>query len=148
LAFPSSWIPVEPNKNAPAILGPLPFRQGSVTYTIPATVVPPTASGILVFVWAALSGKNGAQPSSAAAMPTVAYWHIVSETASGRRDFFSLLVAGDPSGASVMCNSQAFWLPMPTDAKLIVTLHAADLPSPTNRGEVEIHGYAPGPSPA
>jgi hypothetical protein len=109
-----------------------------VTFAIPPSVVPPTASGILVFAWAALSGKNS----------PLAYWHMVSVAEAGRRDFFSLLVAGDPTGASVACNSQAFWLPMPLDRKLIVTLYAADLPSPTNRGEVEIHGYAPGPSQA
>jgi hypothetical protein len=135
LAFPSSWIPVEPNKNSAAILGPLPFRRGSKTLAIPASVVPVGATGLLVFAWAALSGKNS----------PLAYWHFVSEV-EGRRDFFSLLVAGDPTGASVMCNSQAFWLPMPPSRNLIVTLHAADLPSPTNKGEVEIHGYSPGPT--
>jgi hypothetical protein len=138
VASPSAWIPVEPNKVPSAILGPLPFRISSVTLPIPTAVVPSTATGILVFAWAALSGRNS----------PLAYWHVASETASGQRDFFSLMVAGDPNGASVMCNSQAFWLPMPRDGELIVTLHAADLSSPTNRGEVEIHGYSPGPAKA
>jgi hypothetical protein len=134
LGFPAAWIPVEPNKNPAAILGPLPFRRGSVSLPIPASVVPATATEILVFAWAALSGKN----------PPLAYWHMAAEVGPHRRDFFSLLVAGDPTGASVMCNSQAFWLPMPRDGNLIATLHAADLTSPTNKGEVEIHGYSPG----
>lgn len=112
--------------------------MGSVALPIPASVVPATAAGILVFAWAALSGKNA----------SLAYWHFASETTDGRHDFFSLLVAGDPTGASVMCNSQAFWLPMPRDSTLTVTLHAADLLSATNRGEVEIHGYSPGPTSA
>jgi len=133
LSFPGSWIPVEPNKNAAAILGQLPFRRGSVELAIPKTVVPDGATGILVFVWATLSGKNS----------PFAYWHVMSE-ADGRRDFFSLLVAGDPTGASVTCNSQAFWLPMSASRRLTVTLHVADLPSSRNQGEVEIHGYTPG----
>ncbi len=138
MASPSSWIPVEPNKIPAAILGPLPFRIKTVALPIPTAVVPSTATNILVFAWAALSGKNS----------PLAYWHVASEAASGQRDFFSLMIAGDPTGSSVICNSQAFWLPMPPDARLIVTLHAADLPSPTNRGEVEIHGYSPGPAKA
>lgn len=132
----AAWIPVEPNKNAAAILGPLPLAMGSVTLSIPTTVVPTGAAGILVFAWAALSGKN----------PSLAYWHVGSTLADGTRNWFSLLVAGDPTGKSVACNSQAFWLPTPADGSLIVTLHANDLPSTTNRGEVEIHGYLPGPA--
>jgi len=143
LGFPTAWIPVEPNKNPAAILGPLPFKRGSVTLSIPTSVVPATATGILVFAWAALSGKN---PGNAGSTPPLAYWHVAAEVGPSRRDFFSLLVAGDPTGASVMCNSQAFWLPMPRDASLTVTLHAADLTSPTNNGEVEIHGYSLGSS--
>jgi hypothetical protein len=132
LAFPSPWIPVEPNKNPRAILGKLPFKRGSVTLSIPTTVVPATATGILVFAWAALSGENA----------PLAYWHVAAEVGPNRHDFFSLLVAGDPSGASVTCNSQAFWLPMPRTGSLIVTLHLADLTSRGNDGEVEIHGYS------
>jgi hypothetical protein len=128
------WISVEPNKTPAAILGPLPFKRGSVTLSIPRTVVPASATGILVFVWAALSGKNA----------PLAYWHVASTLADGSRNWFSILVAGDPSGQSVACNSQAFWLPQPTDGNLIVTLFANDLLSSGNRGEVEIHGYSPG----
>jgi hypothetical protein len=136
LGFPTAWIPVEPNKNPAAILGPLPFKRGSVALPIPTSVVPATATGILVFAWAALSGKNA----------PLAYWHVAAEVGPNRHDFFSLLVAGDPTGASVMCNSQAFWLPMPQDGNLIATLLAADLASATNKGEVEIHGYSLGSS--
>jgi hypothetical protein len=128
------WISVEPNKNSAAILGPLPRNRGSVTLAIPPSVVPATATGILVFAWAALSGKNA----------PLAYWHIAATLADGSRNWFSLLVAGDPSGQSVTCNSQAFWLPQPADGKLTVTLFANDLPSAANRGDVEIHGFYPG----
>ena len=110
---------------------------------IPTSVVPATATGILVFAWAALSGENPGAPGK---YPTLAYWHVAAEVGPNRRNFFSLLVAGDPTGASVMCNSQAFWLPMPPTGVLTVTLNAADLTSPTNRGEVEIHGYSLGSS--
>jgi hypothetical protein len=128
------WISVEPNKNSAAILGPLPFNRGSVIYSIPTSVVPPSATGILVFAWAALSGKNA----------PLAYWHFSTLLADGSRNWFSLLVAGDPSGQSVTSNSQAFWLPAPVDGKLTVTLFASDLASASNHGEVEIHGYYPG----
>ena len=128
------WISVEPSKNPAAILGPLPFTRGSLTFSIPDTVVPTSATGILVFAWAALAGKNA----------PLAYWHFSTLLADGSRNWFSLLVAGDPSGQSVTCNSQAFWLPAPTDGTLTVTLFANDLASPANQGEVEIHGYYPG----
>jgi len=128
------WISVEPNKIPAAILGPLPFKRGSVTLAIPGAAVPATATGILVFAWAALSGKNA----------PLAYWHFASTLADGSQNWFSLLVAGDTNGQSVSCNSQAFWLPQPADGKLIVTLFANDLSSASNRGEVEIHGYYPG----
>jgi hypothetical protein len=127
------WISVEPNKTPAAILGPLPFKRGSVTFAIPRTVVPSSATGILVFAWVALSGKNAA----------LAYWHFASTLADGSQNWFSMLVAGDPSGQSVACNSQAFWLPRPSNGNLSVTLLANDLLSPGNRGEVEIHGYYP-----
>lgn len=129
------WIPVEPSTVPAAILGPLPFKRGAVKLPIPRSVVPATAGGILVFAWAALSGKN----------PPLAYWHVTAGLADGTGDWFSLLVAGDPTGQSISCNSQAFWLPMPDDGSLVVSLHASDLPAPQNRGEVEIHGYYPGP---
>ncbi len=128
------WIPVEPSTTPAAILGPLPFKRGSVTLPIPRSVVPSSAGGILVFAWAALSGKN----------PPLAYWHFAARLPDGTGDWFSLLVAGDPTGQSVSCNSQAFWLPMPADGNLVVSLHVSDLPAAQNRGEVEIHGYYPG----
>ena len=131
---PAPWIPVEPNKNPDAILGPLPIELGSVALLIPPTVVPAGATGILVFAWAKLSGMN----------PRLAYWHIGAD-AGGKRDFFSLLVGGDPTAPSIVCNSQAFWLPMPSSRKLVVTLHVANLSAQT-QGEVEIHGYMPRPS--
>ena len=84
-----------------------------------------------MFAWTILTGVN----------PHAAYWHIASAVAGADANWFSLLIAGDPSGASVVCNSQAFWLPAPADGTLVVTLNAHDLPSPTNQGMVEIHGY-------
>lgn len=127
------WIPVAPSANPAAILGSLPFARGSVSYTIPESVVPPDAEGILVFAWAILRGVN----------PDAAYWHVASTTRQGPTDWFSLLIGGDPNGASVTCNSQAFWLPMPANGTLVVTLAANDLPSSSNTGKVEIHGYYP-----
>ncbi len=129
------WVPVEPATNSAAILGSLPFARGSVSFSIPTSVVPIGAQGILVFSWAALSGVN----------PSLAYWHFASSLAGGQANWFSLLVAGDPTGRSVTCNSQAFWLPMPASRQLVVTLNLNDLPSASNRGEVEIHGYYPRP---
>jgi hypothetical protein len=130
------WVPVQPSTNPAAILGNLPFAKGSVTLAIPESVVPCDATGILVFAWAVLSGEN----------PSRAYWHIASANADGSSGFFSLFVGGDPKGSSVTCNSQAFWLPPPVDGSLVVTLNLNDLPSGTNKGEVEIHGYIPGPA--
>jgi hypothetical protein len=128
------WISVEPNKTPAAILGPLPFKRGTVAFSIPQTVVPANAGGILVFAWAALSGKNA----------PLAYWHFASKLADGSQNWFSLIISGDMAGQSVTSNSQAFWLPQPADGRLTVTLFANDLGSSTNRGEVEIHGYYPG----
>jgi hypothetical protein len=130
------WVSVEPNTNGAAILGVLPFRQGSVTFRIPRTVVPAGATGILVFAWAILTGEN----------ERLAYWHFVSRAGVRRQNWFSMLIAGDPTGRSTTGNSQAFWLPMPSDRSLTVTLFKNDLTSPMNQGEVEIHGYYPGPT--
>lgn len=124
---------MEPSTNPAAILGSLPFTLGPVTLPVPTTVVPTNATGILVFAWAALSGAN----------PAVAYWHVASTLADGTQNWFSLLVVGDPNGG-VTCNSQEFWLPPTVTGNLIVTLYANDLPSASNRGEVEIHGYRTG----
>lgn len=128
------WISVEPSTNPAAILGTLPFAQGTATFTIPTTVVPDSATGILVFAWAALAGVNA----------DLAYWHFAINIDSVVQNWFSMLIAGDPSGASVNSSSQEFWLPFPADRSLSVTLFANDLTSPANRGEVEIHGYIPG----
>ena len=128
------WVSVEPNENKAAILGVLPFRQGSVTFRIPPTVVPAGAGGILVFAWTILTGVNS----------PFAYWHFESRVGAERQNWFSMLVAGDPAGGSKTSNSQAFWLPMPIDRNLTVMLFMNDLTSRTNRGQVEIHGYYPG----
>jgi len=127
------WISVEPNTNPRAILGKLPFVQGRATFAIPASVVPDGATGILVFAWASLTGIN----------PSFAFWHFGVSVGADAQNWFSLIIAGDPSGNSVTVNSQAFWLPFPADRTLSVTLFANDLPSATNQGEVEIHGYRP-----
>jgi hypothetical protein len=125
------WISVSPESTPAAILGDLPFLAGSVTLPIPPSVVPETATGILVFAWTILSGYN----------PSSGHWHIASTSAGGDTNWFSMLIAGQPV-SGVVCNSQAFWLPMPADGSLVVTLNN-DLPSPDNTGEVEIHGYYP-----
>jgi hypothetical protein len=127
------WIPVEPSTNPQAILGPLPFTQGSVSYTIPSDVVPDNATGILVFAWTALTGVN----------PGKAWWHFAVNVGDGTQNWFSMLVAGDPSGVTVTSSSQVFWLPFPSDRQLEVTLFANDLPSGMNDGGVEIHGFLP-----
>ena len=115
------------------MLGDLPFALGSVTLPIPESVVPDSATGILVFAWAILSGVN----------PNPAYWHFTVATPNGRTNWFSLLIAGNSTDAGIVCNSQAFWLPAPVDGNLVVTLNANDLPSSTNEGAVEIHGFYP-----
>lgn len=137
------WIAFEPTSSNGGILGSLPLKPGSVTFSIPDSVVPSGAGGILVFAWARLSGLN----------PKVAYWHVGATVAGGTQDWFSLLVASDPVNQTFVCNSQAFWLPMPVDGQLTVTLFVP-VPRPgegpgeadiQGYGEVEIHGYYPGP---
>ena len=137
------WIPFEPTTSNGGILGSLPLNPGSVSFPIPSSVVPSGAGGVLVFAWARLSGVN----------PKIAYWHVGASVASGTQDWFSLLVASDPANQTFVCNSQAFWLPMPEDGRLTVTLLVPE-PRPIKRpgeaeiqgyGEVEIHGYYPGP---
>ncbi|MBI3568171.1 MAG: hypothetical protein HY084_08230 [Gemmatimonadetes bacterium] len=128
------WVAVEPSTTPAAILGNLPMTQGSVSFPLPASVVPAGASGLLLFAWASLAGKN----------PSLAYWHVASTLPDGSQDWFSLLVAGDPSGRGVVCNSQAFWLPPSASGAITVSLHLNDLPSPGNQGQVEIHGYSLG----
>lgn len=129
------WVSVEPLHNPRAILGPLPMVPGvSTTFVIPSSVVPARAAGILVFAWASIAGVN---------VGGVSFWHLAVNVALRRRNFFSLLVEGRTAPAAAFVNSQAFWLPMPGDGKLQVTLFGAALPSPLNHGEVEIHGYYP-----
>ncbi len=131
------WTSVWPGSIPAAILGDLPFAVGSVTLDIPESVVPRDATGILVFAWAILRGAN----------PDAPYWHIASAAAGASANWFSLLIAGDPAGNGTVCNSQAFWLPAPADRSLVVTLNAHDLPSSTNEGKVEIHGFYRGIDP-
>ncbi|HYR07097.1 MAG TPA: hypothetical protein VEQ60_05000 [Longimicrobium sp.] len=130
------WISVEPSTTPAAILGPLPWVPGSVTYDVPASVVPQSASGILVFAWYALFGRIG-QPG---------WWHFAVNVEGGTQNWFSLLVGAATTAHDVSpCNSQAFWLPMPIDRKLEVTFFNGQLPPESGcQGSVEIHGYAPG----
>ena len=127
------WVSVYPAQNPAAILGDLPMKQGTVTFEIPTSVVPSDATGILVFAWCAITGEN----------PGGGYWHVAVNVPGGQ-NWFSLIVVGSPSteGATAF-NSQAFWLPMPSDGTLSTTFAGSDLPSRSNRGEVEIHGYMP-----
>jgi hypothetical protein len=128
------WIAVEPSSNPAALLGHLPFSQGTATFSIPESVVPDGATGILVFTCAQLSGAN----------PADAWWHVGVNVGTGAPNWFALQISGDPSGSSITVNSQAFWLPMPADRTVWATLFKNDLPSPSNVGAVEIHGYYPG----
>ncbi|HEX6314536.1 MAG TPA: hypothetical protein VFZ73_06730 [Gemmatimonadaceae bacterium] len=95
--------------------------------------MPDYATGVLVFAWTALAGVN----------PGRAWWHFAVNVSGGSPNWFSMLVAGDPTGASVNSSSQAFWLPFPSDRQLVVSLFANDLPSGMNQGGVEIHGFLP-----
>jgi hypothetical protein len=129
------WIPVYPAQNGAAILGNLPMTQGTVSFQVPASVVPDDATGILVFAWCALRGENAG----------AGYWHVAVNVPGGIQNWFSLMVVGSPVAERIsVFNSQAFWLPMPTDGIVSVTLAGSDFPSPKNHGEVEIHGYMPG----
>ena len=129
------WVSVEPLRNPGANMGPLPMVPGVLTtFAIPSTVVPARAAGILVFAWASIAGVNGSG---------VSFWHFAVNIAARRQNFFSLLVEGRVESTAACVNSQAFWLPIPGDGKLQVTLFGAALPSPLNHGEVEIHGYYP-----
>jgi hypothetical protein len=106
------WISVEPSTNPAAILGPLPFTQESVTYPIPPGVVPPSATGILVFAWYAIAGQ----------IPEPGWWHFAVSLDNGAQNWFSLMVASASASQNVSpCNSQVFWLPMPIDGALQVT---------------------------
>ncbi len=132
----SPWGAVYPAENEAAILGNLPMALGTVSYSIPTSVVPSDATGILVFAWCAISGNN----------PGVGYWHVSVNLTGGGQNFFSLIAAGASHGERPLSfNSQAFWLPMPSDGNVYVTLGGANFPG-NNVGQVEIHGYIPGSS--
>ena len=109
----------------------MPFTRACTTFVIPADVVPPDATGILVFIWVTLTGDN-ASP---------AFWHAAVNVAGGGQNWFSMLIAAAAGTTTV--NSQEFWLPAPTDGILMVSLYLNDLTSPLNQGQVEIHGYYP-----
>lgn len=124
------WTPLQPV----IILGDLPMKAGTVTYALPTELREAGATGLLVFAWCALVGGNRVS----------GYWHVAAEVAPGVPNFFSLMGVGgaDPTGTAF--NSQAFWLPMPVDGALSVTLavSAGDgFPSVANRGMVEVHGF-------
>lgn len=125
------WIPVEPSRIGAAILGKLPLKPGAKLFTVPQSVVPANAGGMLMFAWARFAGP----------IPPFAYWHVGSRLADGTENWFSLLVT---SNGGTVCNSQAFWLPMPDDGNIVVRLYAS-APLANCDGEVEIHGYYPGP---
>lgn len=134
MASIAPWIPVEPSSNPAAILGPLPFVPGSVTYEIPPGVVPPSATGILVFAWYAVAGE----------IPQPGWWHFAVNLEGGTQNWFSLMVAAGTTSQPVSpCNSQVFWLPMPVDGALQVTFFNGQLPSEGCQGGVEIHGFYP-----
>ena len=127
------WIAVQPRQHPAAILGNMPMRSGVThRFKIPVNVVPSGATGILVFAWVGVS----------AAAAGVYFWHVAVGIPGGSNDFFSLLVRCSSGGSAT--NSQAFWLPMPSDRFVHATLFGADLPDAENAGEVEIHGYLPG----
>lgn len=110
------------------------MQAGTVTFPLPAAVTGVGATGLLVFAWCALAGPN----------PVAGYWHVASTVAPGVPNWFSLIGVGSAEGQGTAFNSQAFWLPMPVDGVLSVTLVVAGgdaFPSPANRGVVEIHGY-------
>jgi len=130
------WVAVYPAENSAAILGNLPMTMGTASYSLPSSVVPPDATGILVFAWCAITGSN----------PGAGYWHVSVNLPGGGENFFSLMAVGAPQiERATIFNSQAFWLPMPADGFVYVTLGGANFPG-NNVGQVEIHGYMPGSS--
>ena len=128
------WIAVQPREKPGAILGNLPMKSGVThRFKIPVSVVP-SATGILVFAWVGIT----------AARPGVCYWHVAVGVPGGANDFFSLLVSC--SSGIMASNSQAFWLPMPADRIVHATMTGGAVPDSGSDGEVEIHGYMPGPA--
>ena len=129
------WIAVQPLKQPAAILGKLPMKPG-VTHRlkIPVSVVPSGATGVLVFAWVGVTAPTTG----------VCFWHVGVGVPGGTTDFFSLLVSVSSGGSAT--NSQVFWLPMPADRIVHATMFGAAAPDATSVGDVEIHGYYPGPS--
>jgi hypothetical protein len=130
------WISVEPSSIPAAILGPLPIEPGSAACELPTSVVPASATGILVFAWYAVLGRIN-EPG---------WWHFGVNLEGGAQNWFSLMIAGaTPSHEVSACNSQTFWLPMPVDGKLQVTFFNGQIsPASAFEGGVEIHGYSLG----
>jgi hypothetical protein len=127
------WINVEPSAHPAAILGELPQTQGSVVYPIPDSVVPPGATGIMVFAWYAAAGP----------IPRPGWWHFAVNIGGGNENWFSLIIGAAGPQPATPCNSQVFWLPMPVDGALTVTFYNGELSPGTCAGGVEIHGYSP-----
>ena len=126
------WIAVQPGDNRAAILGNLPMKSGVVSrFKIPLSVVPASATGILVFAWVGITSQQAGGT----------YWHVAVGVPGGGENFFSLLVKYTSGGSAT--NSQAFWLPMPADRIVRATMVGPDLQDGSNTGEVEIHGYYP-----
>jgi hypothetical protein len=117
-----------------AVLGDLPMAQGTVRYAVPTSLRAAGASGLLVFAWCSLEGVN----------PAMGYWHMTSQVAPDVQNWFSLIGVGSQQAGNTAFNSQAFWLPMPVDGMIAVSLVTPvgdGFTSPRNRGQVEIHGY-------
>ena len=134
------WVPVDPSTIKAAALGPLPIVPVAVTtpttivYSIPTDVVPANATGILVFAYYIFSGQTG----------TPARWQFSVNAANGKQNWFKMMLGSLTWTDSVaFCNSQSFWLPMPTDGNLTVTLAAgASISMNDISSGVEIHGYS------
>ena len=118
------WIAVQPREKPAAILGKLPMKAGVMhRFKIPGTIVPSTATGILVFAWV------GHQRRSRRRL-------VLARRRWRSRGWRELLLP--PGGLLVRrraTNSQAFWLPMPADRIVQATLSGADLPGATNRAK-------------
>ena len=87
---------------------------------------------MLVFAWVRLDGVN----------PVATYWHMTVDVPGGGTNWFSLLAPGDAAGRSITGGSQAFWLPIPADRLLTVSLGTSRPMSRSNIGQLEIHGYS------
>ena len=124
------WVPI----GQVAVLGNLPMTQETVRYLAPASLRAAGATGLLVFAWCALEGVNAA----------MGYWHTSVQVAPGVQNWFSLIGVGSKQESAAAFNSQAFWLPMPIDGVIAVTLVTPvgdGFSSTRNKGQVEVHGY-------